>query len=91
MFWFKELTPETLLEGFPKLLAKYGRAFAYEELVEDDRRIIILKHGSGPRWSTFYEEMIRVAFREHLQRDVRVEKTENQVVVRLRLFGERIK
>src|SRR3989441_8799748 len=26
-FWFKEVTPETLLEGFPRLLAKYGRAF----------------------------------------------------------------
>jgi hypothetical protein len=85
------VTPETLLEGFPKLFAKYGRAFAYEELVEDDRRVIILKHSGGPRWSTFYEESIRVAFRDHLQRDVRVEKSENQVVVRLRLYGERIK
>jgi len=44
-FWFKELTVETLLEGF----AKYGRAIAYEELVEDDRRVIILKHSGGSR------------------------------------------
>ena len=85
-FWFKEVTPETLLEGFPKLLAKYGRAFAYEELEEGDRRTIILKHGSGAKWSTFYEEAIRTAFRDHLKRDVKVEKSENQVVVRLRLY-----
>ena len=85
-FWFKEVTPETLLEGFPKLLAKYGRAFAYEELEEGDRRTIILKHGSGAKWSTFYEEAIRTAFHDHLKRDVKVEKSENQVVVRLRLY-----
>ena len=85
-FWFKDVTPETLLEGFPKLLAKYGRAFAFEELEEGDRRTIILKHGSGAKWSTFYEEAIRTAFREHLGRDVKVDKSENQVVVRLRMY-----
>ena len=88
-FWFKEVTPETLLEGFPKLLAKYGRAFAYEELVEGDRFVIILKHGGGARWSTFYDETIKTAFRDLLQKDVRVEKSENQVVVRFRLLGRK--
>ena len=88
-FWFKEVTPETLLEGFPRLLSKYGRAFAYEELVEEDRRVIILKHGSGARWSTFYEEAMKTAFHDLLQRDVRVEKSENQVVVRFRLLGRK--
>jgi hypothetical protein len=86
-FWFTEVTPETLLEGFPKLLSKYGRAFTYEELVEDDRRVIILKHGAGPRWSTFYEETIRTAFHDLLHLDVRVEKSDNQVVLRFRTFA----
>lgn len=90
-FWFKEMTQETLLEGFPKLLAKYGRAFAYEELAEDDRTVIILKHSGGTRWSTFYEEAIRTAFREHLQREVRVEKSENQVVIRVSSYGRKVK
>src|SRR3989442_15063105 len=62
-FWFKEVTPETLLEGFPKLLAKYGRAFDFEEIVEEDSRAIILKHRGGAKWSTFYEEQMRTAFR----------------------------
>src|SRR3989442_2277880 len=85
-FWFKEVTPETLLEGFPKLLAKYGRAFAFEELEEGVRRTIILKHRSGAEWSTFYEEAIRTSLRENLGPDFKVEKSENQVVVRLRLY-----
>jgi hypothetical protein len=87
-FWFTEVTPETLLEGFPKLLSKYGRAFTYEELVEEDRRVIILKHSGGPRWSKFYEEAIRTAFHDLLQREVRVEASDNQVVVRFRMYGE---
>lgn len=86
-FWFKEVTPETLLEGFPKLLSKYGRAFAYEELVEDDRITIIVKHAGGSKWSTFYEEAIRVAFLELLQKEVKVDRTENQVVARFRAYG----
>src|SRR5437870_12096941 len=84
-FWFKEVTPETLLEGFPKLLAKYGRAFAYEELEEGDRRTIILKHGSGAKWSVYYEAAMNTAFRDLLQTDVKVDKSDNQVVVRLRI------
>ena len=86
-FWFKEITPETVLEGFPKLLSKYGRAFAYEELVEDDRIVMIIKHGGGMKWSTFYEEAIRVCFLELLEKDVKVDKTENQVVARFRAYG----
>src|SRR3989475_11474431 len=47
-FWFKELTAEALLEGFPKLFAQDGRAFADEQLLEDDRPGIIVKDSRGP-------------------------------------------
>src|SRR5256712_4664408 len=86
-FWFKEVTPDTLLEGFPRLFAKYARAFAYEEHEEDDYRVIILKHGGGPRWSTFYKEATETAFQELINRDVRVETSENQLVLRLPRFA----
>src|SRR5207245_9886033 len=83
---FQHETPETLLEGCPNLLTQYVLTFTYEKLEEGDLRIIILKHRSGAKWSTFYEEAIRTAFRDHLKREVKVEKSENQVVVRLRLY-----
>ncbi|TLZ52716.1 MAG: hypothetical protein E6K18_02275 [Methanobacteriota archaeon] len=88
-FWFKDVTPETLLEGFPRLFAKYARAFQYEEHAEDDYRVIILKHGGGPKWSTFYQEATVTAFRELVNKEVRVEKLENQVVLRLRLAPDK--
>ena len=90
-FWFKEVTPETLLEGFPRLFAKYARAFAYEEHGEDEYRVIILKHGGGPKWSIFYQEATITAFRELINREVRVEKLENQIVIRLRIPEKRIR
>ena len=90
-FWFKEVTTDTLLEGFPRLFAKYAKAFAYEEHTENDYSVIILKHGSGPRWSTFYKEATETAFRELLNREVHVEKSENQIVLRLRRLEKRIK
>lgn len=90
-FWFKDITPETLLEGFPRLFAKYARAFQYEEHVEEDYRVIILKHGGGSRWSTFYQVAAETAFRELINREIKVEKSENQVVMRLRWHEKRIK
>ena len=87
-FWFKEITPETFLHAFPTLLSKYGRAFAVEQHDEDHRTTIILNHGGGLKWSVFYEEAIRTGFHDLLKRDVRVEKTENQVVVRVPNFPE---
>ena len=47
---------------------------------------MIIKHGGGMKWSIFYEEAIRVAFLELIEKDVKVDKTENQVVARFRAY-----
>ncbi len=70
------------------ILVKMMDLLTEEEATE---RVIILKHGSGPRWSTFYKVAAETAFREHLNRDIHVEKSENQVVLRLRWVEKRIK
>lgn len=82
-FWFKEVTIETVLEAFPRLVSKYGRLFAFEELDERGRKTVILKHGSGPKMSMLYQEIARAAFTELLKTNSQVESTENQVVIRL--------
>jgi hypothetical protein len=85
-FWFKEVTIETVLEAFPRLVSKYGRLFQFEELDERGRKTVILKHGSGPRMSLLYHEIARAAFTELLKTQSQVESTENQVVIRLPSF-----
>lgn len=82
LFWFKEINLSTVLEAYPRLLSKYGRAFTYEEHSEDGRTVIILKHQGGAKWSTFYREVVESAFRGLLGRTVSVDASENQVVMR---------
>lgn len=84
-FWFKEVTPRTLVQGYPRLEAKYGRMFEYEERSEGTSWVIVLKHGGGSKWSAYYEELLTAVFREVLHRDVSIESTEHQVVARFSL------
>lgn len=84
-FWFKEITPRTLVQGYPRLESKYGRAFEYEERSEGTSWVIVLKHGGGHRWSLYYEELLRGVFSEVLKREVTIESTEHQVVARFSL------
>jgi hypothetical protein len=81
-FWFKQITLETVLNACPRLIAKYGRLFEFEEHDDGGRRTIVFKHEGGQKLSTFYEQVITTAFAELLHKSVTVERSENQVVAR---------
>ena len=85
MFWFKEETPENVVEAFPRLFAKYGRSFDYDEQADGPLHTAILKHNGGKRWSIFYAQVMETAFHEILSKQVRLDLSENQVVARFRL------
>ena len=81
-FWFKEVSLQAMVIGFPRLQSRYGRAFEYEEHVDGGKWTIILKHSAGSKWSVYYEALLKIAFRDMLQTDLLIEKTDNQVVAR---------
>ena len=81
-FWFKEVSLQSMVVGFPRLTSRYGRAFEYEEHAKDGKWTVILKHGAGSKWSIYYEELIRTSFKELLSTEVTTEKTDDQVVAR---------
>jgi len=81
-FWFKEVSLQAMVIGFPRLQSRYGRAFEYEERVDGGKWTIILKHSAGSKWSVYYEALLRTAFRDMLQTDLAIDKTDNQVVAR---------
>lgn len=81
-FWFKEVSLRTVVKGYPRLAAQYGRAFEYDEHVENGRWVIILKHGKGHKWSVYYEELLRALFEDILKKETKVETTQDLVVVR---------
>lgn len=81
-FWFKEVTLETARKGLLDFFSRYARPFAYEETIEDGRYTVVVKHPGGPRGSLYYSELIRTLFEELLHLQPKVERTENQVIVR---------
>jgi len=81
-FWFKEVNLQAMVIGYPRLQSRYGRAFEYEEHVEGGKWTIIFKHSAGAKWSIYYEGLLKTAFRNLLQTDLQIEKTDNQVVAR---------
>ena len=81
-FWFKEVNLQSMVVGMPRLQSRYGRTFEYEEHVKDGKWTVILKHGAGARWSTYYAELLRSSFQDLLKTEIAVEKTDDQVVAR---------
>src|SRR5256885_1803153 len=61
-FMFKHLDLDTVLQVMPKLASRYTRAFEYEEKRDGSRTVIVLRHGSGHKYSLFYEEVARGLF-----------------------------
>ncbi len=84
MFWFKDVSTERVIDAFPRLFAKYGRSFDYEEHSDGPQHTAILKHNRGAKWSLYYGEIIETIFKEILNQHVRVERSDNQVVARFR-------
>ncbi|TLZ68155.1 MAG: hypothetical protein E6K09_04425 [Methanobacteriota archaeon] len=84
-FWFKEVSLQAMVVGFPRLQSRYGRAFEYEEHVEGGKWTIIFKHGAGSKWSLYYEALLKTAFRDLLKTDLVIDKTDDQVVARFAL------
>ena len=85
LFWFKKVDLETLLAGFPRLVAQYTRAFEYAEFEDGGTHAIVFNHAKGPRWSIYYEAVARGAFETLLGKEVKTERSEDQVVVRFRV------
>jgi len=80
-FMFKHLDLDTVLQVMPKLASRYTRAFEYEEKRDGSRTVIVLKHGSGHKYSLFYEEVARALFADLGGRGIRTEPQENAVVL----------
>ncbi len=85
-FWFKEVSLQSVVVGYSRLTARYARAFEYEERSNAGQWTIVFKHGSGARWSLYYEALLRTALRNLLKgAEIQTEKTDDQVLARFSL------
>ncbi len=82
-FFFKRVDYDTVLRALRMLGADYGGHYQFEDHFDGRTHIIICKHGRGEKWSLFYEEAFRCAFKSLLGRDVDIERTDDQVTIRV--------
>jgi hypothetical protein len=78
-FWFKSVSLENIVRAI-RLLGVAGN-FRYDESFDSDVRSIVCKHNSGRKWSRFYAEVFARVFEDLGETRVKIESTENQVLV----------
>jgi hypothetical protein len=88
LFRFKKLSLDTVLEALRLLGSRYARTFSIEHTFDGKAHTIIVKHGLGAKGSVFNEEFLTNIFRGLLNLDPESERTEDQVVIRLKIPPE---
>jgi hypothetical protein len=85
VFWFKKVNVETTLKALELLGSEYARLYQFDHASNGKNHTIILKHGRGPKGSSFNEEFVKGLFKGLLSKDVKTERTEDQVVANVTL------
>jgi hypothetical protein len=81
-FMFKELSLAAVLKHF-ELQGVHFVNHHFDQKDEGDSHTIIIRHTMGPKWSIYYEELIRSLFNE-LGVPIEVDRLENQVTGRFK-------
>jgi len=79
-FMFKELSLSSVLKHF-ELQGVHFTNHHFDQRDEGDSHTIIIRHTMGPKWSIYYEELLKSLFTE-LGVPIEVERMENQVTGR---------
>jgi hypothetical protein len=87
LFRFKKLSLDTVLETL-RLFGSRARIFSLQHTFDGKTHTIIVKHGLGAKGSVFNEEFLTSLFKVLLNVDPESERTEDQVVIRLRIPRE---
>ncbi len=84
LFRFKKLSLDTVLETLRLLGSRYARIFSLQHTFDGRVHTIIVKHGLGAKGSVFNEQFLTSIFKGLLNLDLESERTEDQVVIRLK-------
>ena len=84
LFRFKKLSLDTVLETLRLLGSRYARIFSLQHTFDGRVHTIIVKHGLGAKGSIFNEQFLTSIFKGLLNLDPESERTEDQVVIRLK-------
>src|SRR5215210_7041119 len=79
MFWKKDLTERSVLEYIEKIICRYGHLGTYDEILQSNGRIVVIRHRLGRKGSIFFQAYFHSAFKTILNVDARFEITDSSL------------
>jgi hypothetical protein len=76
---FKEISPDTVIRAYEMFAKKYKGILSFEHRKQGSENTIKVLHSRGQKWSVFYAEVIRSAFKELLGIGLEIEWGPNEV------------
>ena len=81
---FVDFTPATAIE-FLRRFGLYAGRFEFEHSVQGRKHVILIRHGTGLKWSNYYEGVIRGIFEDGLGMKVQVRTTPDTCIAKLEI------
>jgi hypothetical protein len=69
--------------GLVGRFGKYSGRFRYDQSEIDGQYIILLKHGSGRKWSLYYSGLLEVMCEDYLKMEPKIEITDDIMVAKI--------
>ncbi|MDQ3840463.1 MAG: hypothetical protein M3297_14480 [Thermoproteota archaeon] len=79
MFWKKELNEHSFLEYIEKVVCRYGHLGTFDEIVQSDSRVVVIRHRLGKKGSIFFQAFFHSALKTILNLDSRFEITDSSL------------
>ncbi|HEV2118985.1 MAG TPA: hypothetical protein VGS11_02590 [Candidatus Bathyarchaeia archaeon] len=76
---FKEINSDTVINAYEMFAKKYKSFLSFEHQKRGSEHTIKILHNRGQKWSVFYAEVIRSAFKDLLGVELEVEYGPNEI------------
>ena len=84
LFWKKTLTQETVVDYIEKIICRYGYLGTYDEVNQNDLKIIVIRHRLGRKGSQFFHGYLKSALKSTLNIEGSFELTDSSVKIQIR-------
>jgi len=82
LFWKKELAQQNVFEYLEKIICRYGLLGTYDEINQNEGKIIVIRHRLGKKGSIFFQGYIKSIF-NIVGLDNTIELTESSVKAKI--------
>ena len=84
LFWKKTLTQETVVDYIEKIICRYGYLGTYDEVNQNELKIIVIRHRLGRKGSQFFHGYLKSVLKNTLNIEGLFELTDSSVKIQIR-------